>query len=63
MSSLPPDLIADIEEALLGYWDDEVMAIVRQPYTVGAIHAYAHREGGARCTSRHADHTETGGQR
>lgn len=60
MSTPTPDLIADVEEAFLGYWDDEVMAIVRQPYTVGAIHAYAHRNSGEHCTSRH---TETGGER
>jgi hypothetical protein len=43
MNGLTPELIADIEEAFLGYWDDEVMAIVLQPYTAGALAAYARR--------------------
>ncbi|MEU6552043.1 hypothetical protein ABZ915_17430 [Streptomyces sp. NPDC046915] len=57
MTDLPPELIADIEEALLGDWDDDVMAIVRQPYTVGALAAYAWRDGGAHIPTD----TENGG--
>ncbi|MEU5900660.1 hypothetical protein [Streptomyces venezuelae] len=47
MSTCPPELVADVDEVFLGWWDDEVMAIVREPYTVGAITAYARRDGGA----------------
>ena len=57
---LPPELIADIEEAFLGFWDDEVMAIVRQSYTVGALHAYAWRDGGSHIPT---ESTEAGGAR
>jgi hypothetical protein len=42
-----PELVADVDEVFLGYWDDDVMAIVRQPYTPGALHAYAWIDGGA----------------
>lgn len=47
MSDLSPDLIADVEEAFLGFWDDDVMAIARRPYTANALRAYAWRDGGA----------------
>ncbi|WP_265560717.1 hypothetical protein [Streptomyces hygroscopicus] len=57
MSDLTPELIADIEEALLGDWDDEVMAIVRQPYTAGVLLAYAWRDGGTHIPA------EIGGER
>lgn len=57
MSDLPPELIADVEEAFLGYWDDAVMGIVRQPYTVGALAVYAWRDGGAHIPT---DDTELG---
>jgi hypothetical protein len=40
-------LVADVDDIFLGYWDDDVMAIVRQPYTPGALHAYAWIDGGA----------------
>jgi hypothetical protein len=60
MSAPTPELIADVEEAFLGFWDDAVMAIVRQPYTVGALHAYAWRDGGAHIPT---GITEAGGQR
>lgn len=59
MSDLPPELIADIEEALLGDWDDAVMAIVRQPYTVGALLAYAWIDGGSHIPTE----DEAGGER
>lgn len=47
MSATTPELIADVEEAFLGFWDDTVMAIVRRPYTVGVLLAYAWRDGGS----------------
>ncbi|QTD97034.1 hypothetical protein [Streptomyces cyanogenus] len=57
MSDLTPELIADIEEALLGDWDDDVMAVVRQGYVAGALTAYAWRDGGAHIPTD----TENGG--
>ncbi|ARX81606.1 hypothetical protein SMD44_01004 [Streptomyces alboflavus] len=58
MSALTPELIADVEESFLGFWDDAVMDIVRQPYTVGALAAYAWRDGGSHIPS---DDSEGGG--
>jgi hypothetical protein len=58
MSDLTPELIADVEESFLGYWDDALMDIVRQPYTGGAIVAYAWRDGGSYIPS---DGSEVGG--
>ena len=58
MSDLTPELIADVEEAFLGHWDDDVMAIVRQPYTAHVLLAYAWRDGGSHIST---DSTETGG--
>lgn len=51
MNGLPPELIADVEESFLGFWDDAVMNIVRQPYMVGALAAYAWRDGGSHIPS------------
>ncbi|MWA08840.1 hypothetical protein [Streptomyces sp. BA2] len=47
MSALTPDLIADVEESFLGFWDDALMDIVRQPYTECALRVYAWRDGGS----------------
>lgn len=44
MNDLTPELIADIEEVFLGHWDDDVMAIARQPYSPHALSAYAQQE-------------------
>ena len=41
-----PELVADVDEIFLGWWDADVMAIVRQPYRAGVLLAYAHRDGG-----------------
>ncbi|WP_282084038.1 hypothetical protein [Streptomyces tendae] len=41
------ELEAAVDEVFLGWWPDDLMAIVRQPYEPGAITAYAHRDGGA----------------
>jgi len=46
MTAATPDLIADVDEVFLGFWDADVMAIVRQPYTAGVLLAYAWRDGG-----------------
>lgn len=59
MSDLTPELIADVEEAFLGFWDDAVVAIVCRPYTPGVLLAYAWRDGGSHIP---AD-DETGGDR
>lgn len=59
MTDLPPDLVADVEEAFLGFWDDAVVAIVRGPYTPGVLLAYAWRDGGTHIPTE----DETGGQR
>jgi hypothetical protein len=58
MSDLTPELIADIEEALLGHWDDDVMAIVRRPYSPHALSVYAWRGGGIHIAT---DGAEDGG--
>jgi hypothetical protein len=42
-----PELEAAVDEVFLGWWPDDLMAIVRQPYEPGAIAAYAHRDNGA----------------
>ncbi|MET9445028.1 hypothetical protein [Streptomyces sp. NPDC006610] len=47
MSAPDEQLVADVEEVFLGWWPDDVMAIVRQPYTPGGLAAYAHRDNGA----------------
>jgi hypothetical protein len=47
MSTFTPALVADVEEAFLGFWDDAVMAIVRRPYRAGVLLAYAWRDGGS----------------
>jgi hypothetical protein len=46
MTAPSPDLIADVDDVFLGWWDADVMAIVRQPYTAGVLLAYAWRDGG-----------------
>lgn len=46
MTAPSPELVADVDEIFLGHWDDAVMAIVRQPYTAGALHAFAWIDGG-----------------
>lgn len=60
MNNLPADLIADVEESFLGYWDDDLMSIVRLPYSFRALVAYAWRDGGAHIP---ADGAESGGAR
>lgn len=42
-----PEMVAEIDEVFLGWWPDDLMGIVRQPYTPGVLAAYAHRDGGA----------------
>jgi hypothetical protein len=39
-------LAASVDEVFLGYWPDDLMTIVRAPYTGGALAAYAHIDGG-----------------
>jgi len=46
MSTPSPELVADVDEVFLGYWDADVMAIVREPYSPGVLLAYAWRDGG-----------------
>ncbi|MBZ6207497.1 DUF4982 domain-containing protein [Streptomyces olivaceus] len=41
------ELEAAVDEVFLGWWPDDLMGIVRQPYEPGAITAYAYRDGGA----------------
>ena len=41
-----PELVADVDEGFLGWWDADVPEPVRQPYRVGVLLAYAHRDGG-----------------
>lgn len=40
------ELAASVDDVFLGWWPDDLMAIVRAPYTDGALAAYAHRDGG-----------------
>jgi hypothetical protein len=40
-------LVADVDEVFLGWWPDDLMAIVRAPFEPGAYIRYAHRDGGA----------------
>lgn len=47
MTAATPELIADVDEVFLGWWDADVMAIVRRPYTAGVLLAYAWRDSGA----------------
>lgn len=42
-----PELVADIDEVFLGHWPDDLMAIVRAPYSPNVLLAYAHRDHGA----------------
>lgn len=62
MSDLTPELIADVEESFLGFWDDTVMGIVRQPYTERALLTYAWRDGGSHISSEGSG-AEGGGER
>lgn len=54
MNAFTPELIADVEDAFLGHWDDDVMAIVRQPYRGGVLLAYAWRDGGTHIPAEEA---------
>lgn len=40
------ELTAAVDEAFLGWWPDDLMAIVRSPYRPNVLLAYAHRDGG-----------------
>lgn len=60
MSTPTPEMVADIEGVFLGFWDDAVIDIVRQPYTGGVLLAYAWRDGGSHIP---AEDTDTGGMR
>jgi hypothetical protein len=40
------ELAASVDDIFLGWWPDDLMAIVRAPYTKRALVAYAHRDGG-----------------
>jgi hypothetical protein len=40
------ELAASVDDIFLGWWPDDLMAIVRAPYTGGALAAYAHIDGG-----------------
>lgn len=51
-----PELVTDVDEIFLGWWDADVIAIVCQPYRAGVFLAYAHRDGG-----RHIPAEATGG--
>ncbi|MCF0086699.1 MULTISPECIES: DUF4982 domain-containing protein [unclassified Streptomyces] len=42
-----PELVADIDEAFLGYWPEDLADIFTRPYEPGALTAYAYRDGGA----------------
>lgn len=39
-------LAASVDEVFLGWWPDDLMAIVRAPLVNGAYVTYAHRDGG-----------------
>ncbi|MFJ5644079.1 hypothetical protein [Streptomyces sp. NPDC093223] len=43
---MPAELVADVEEAFLGYWPEDLMGIVRAPFRTGVLLAYAYRDGG-----------------
>ncbi|MFE6429345.1 hypothetical protein [Streptomyces rochei] len=47
MNAPDVELTAAVDEVFLGWWPDDLMAIVRQPYQPGALAAYAHRDGDA----------------
>lgn len=40
------ELAAEVDGIFLGWWPDDLMAIVRAPYSPNVLLAYAHREGG-----------------
>jgi hypothetical protein len=40
------ELAASVDDIFLGYWPDDLMDIVRAPYTKRALAAYAHIDGG-----------------
>lgn len=40
------DLAAEVDGIFLGWWPDDLMAIVRAPFRDGVLVTYAHREGG-----------------
>lgn len=40
------ELAASVDEVFLGYWPDDLMAIVRAPLVKGVYVSYAHRDGG-----------------
>jgi hypothetical protein len=41
-----PELVADVEEAFLGFWPQDLVAIFKRPYKPGALIEYAYRDGG-----------------
>ncbi|MCX4232054.1 hypothetical protein [Streptomyces ortus] len=38
------DLVADVDDIFLGHWSDDLMAIVRAPYSPNVLLAYAYRD-------------------
>jgi hypothetical protein len=40
------ELAASVDEVFLGWWPEDLMDIVRAPYTKRALVAYAHIDGG-----------------
>lgn len=40
------ELAASVDEVFLGWWPDDLMAIVRAPLVSGVYVSYAHRDGG-----------------
>lgn len=49
MSAVPEpsdELAADVDDVFLGWWPDDLMAIVRVPYSPNVLLAYAHRDNG-----------------
>ena len=45
-TEVPAELIADIEEAGLGYWPTDLAQIAQAPYQPNVLLAYAYRDGG-----------------
>ncbi|WP_030670587.1 hypothetical protein [Streptomyces rimosus] len=42
-----PQLVADIDEIFLGYWDTAVLALVHADYRPRALQSYARQHGSA----------------
>ncbi|GHJ04769.1 hypothetical protein TPA0906_66340 [Streptomyces olivaceus] len=57
------ELEAAVDEVFLGWWPDDLMGIVRQPYEPGAITAYAYRDGGAHLPEAESCATSMRGRR